>query len=106
VKRPGETGGILEDVAPFILEHFGINAVSPSSTARKVLLAFTRVGINAYLKEKLGLGQRQQVEQLGGGDLFALTGRTQEPFSALRHSRLVGVLSRTVQRWSALQGAY
>lgn len=76
VKRWGETGGIPEDAAPFILEHYGINAASPSSTARKVLLAFTRVGINAYLKEKLGLAQRPQAGQLGGGDLIALAGRT------------------------------
>ena len=102
VKSWSGMGGIPEDAAPFILEHYGINAATPSSTARKVLLALTRVGINAYLKEKLGLGQRQQVEQLGGGDLIALAGRTQKPFSALRHSRLVGVLSRTVRRWSAL----
>ena len=72
----GETGGIPEQAAPFILEHYGINAVSPSSTARAMLLAFTRVGINAYLKEKLGLGQRPQVGQLSGGDLIALAGRT------------------------------
>jgi hypothetical protein len=98
----GETGGIPEDAAPFILEHYGINAVSLSAQARHFLLAFTRVGINAYLKEKLGLGQRPQVEQLGGGDLIALAGRNQEPFIALRHSCLVGVLSRKVWRWSAL----
>jgi hypothetical protein len=53
----GETGGIPEDAAPFILEHYGINATSPSQQARAVLLAFTRVGINAYLKEKLGVSQ-------------------------------------------------
>lgn len=35
----GETGGIPEDAAPFILEHY----------------AFSRVGINAYLKERLGV---------------------------------------------------
>ena len=102
MKRWGETGGIPEDAAPFILEHYGIHATKPSSTAREVLLALCRVGINAYLKEKLGLGQQQQVEQLGGGDLIALAGRNQEPFIALRHSRLVGVLSRKVRRWSAL----
>ena len=51
----GETGGIPEDAAPFILEHYGINAASPSAQARAVLLAFTRVGINAYLKERLGV---------------------------------------------------
>ena len=53
----GETGGIPEDAAPFILEYYGITATSPSSTARKVLLAFSRVGINAYLKERLGVSQ-------------------------------------------------
>lgn len=52
-----ETGGIPEDAAPFILEHYGIAAASPSPQARAVLLAFTRVGINAYLKEKLGVSQ-------------------------------------------------
>ena len=62
VNRWSETGGIPEDAAPFILEHYGIHAASPSSTARKMLLAFTRVGINAYLKEKLGLAQRQMPE--------------------------------------------
>jgi len=51
----GETGGIPEDAAPFILEHYGINAASPSQQARAVLLAFVRVGINAYLKERLGI---------------------------------------------------
>jgi hypothetical protein len=54
----GETGGIPEDAAPFILEHYGINATSPSQQARAVLLAFSRVGINAYLKEKLQLNQQ------------------------------------------------
>ena len=58
----GETGGIPDDAAPFILEHYGIHAVSPSSTARAMLLAFTRVGINADLKEKLGLAQREMPE--------------------------------------------
>jgi hypothetical protein len=72
----GETGGIPGDAAPFILEHYGINAVSPSAQARHFLLAFTRVGINAYLKEKLGLVQQRQAGQLSGGDLIALAGRT------------------------------
>lgn len=53
----GETGGIPEDAAPFILEHYGITATSPSQQARAVLLAFTRVGINAYLKDKLGVSR-------------------------------------------------
>lgn len=53
----GETGGIPEDATPFILEHYGITAACPSAQARAVLLAFTRVGINAYLKEKLGVSQ-------------------------------------------------
>lgn len=53
----GETGGIPEDAAPFILEHYGITATSPSAQARAVLLAFSRVGINAYLKERLGVSQ-------------------------------------------------
>ena len=72
----GETGGIPEEAAPSILEHYGIHAATPSSTARKVLLAFTQVGINAYLKEKLGLAQRQQAGQLSGGDLITFAGRT------------------------------
>lgn len=76
VNRWGETGGIPEDAAPFILEHYGITAANPSAQARHFLLAFTRVGINAYLKEKLGLVQQQQAGQLGGGDLIALADRT------------------------------
>jgi hypothetical protein len=51
----GETGGIPEEAAPFILNHYGMLATSPSETARLALLAFSRVGINAYLKEKLGI---------------------------------------------------
>lgn len=57
-----ETGGIPEDAAPFILEHYGINAASPSAQARAALLAFSRVGINAYLKERLGLLQHSRAE--------------------------------------------
>lgn len=53
----GETGGIPEAAAPFILEHYGITASNPSAQARAVLLAFSRVGINAYLKERLGVSQ-------------------------------------------------
>lgn len=55
----GETGGIPEDAAPFILEHYGITAKAPSKQARTVLLAFSRVGINAYLKDRLGIAQRE-----------------------------------------------
>ena len=51
----GETGGIPEDAAPYILEHYGITASSPSVQARAFLLSFSRCGINAYLKERLGL---------------------------------------------------
>jgi hypothetical protein len=58
----GETGGIPEDAAPFILEHYGINATSPSAQARAVLLAFSRVGINAYLKERLGVSHVQDAQ--------------------------------------------
>jgi len=50
-----ETGGIPEDAAPYILEHYGHTAFNPSKQARGVLLGFSRVGINAYLKDKLGL---------------------------------------------------
>ena len=48
----GETGGIPENAAPFILEHYGISATTPSTLARTVLLSFSRVGINAYSKER------------------------------------------------------
>lgn len=56
----GETGGIPEEAAPFILEHYAFTAAAPSQQARAVLLAFSRVGINAYLKDKLGV--RAQAE--------------------------------------------
>jgi hypothetical protein len=55
----GETGGIPEDVAPFILEHYAFHTRTPSDQARAVLLAFSRVGINAYLKGRLGIPQRE-----------------------------------------------
>lgn len=58
-----ETGGIPEDAAPFILEHYGITAASPSAQARAVLLAFSRVGINAYLKERLGVVRVQDARR-------------------------------------------
>lgn len=60
----GETGGIPEDAAPFILEHYGITASNPSQQARMVLLAFSRVGINAYLKERLGVSQVRDTQPL------------------------------------------
>ena len=60
----GETGGIPEDAAPFILEHYGITATSPSALARQVLLSFSRVGINAYLKERLGVSQVRDTQPL------------------------------------------
>ena len=47
-----KTGGIPENAAPFILEHYGISATTPSTLARTVLLSFSRVGINAYSKER------------------------------------------------------
>jgi len=50
-----ETGGIPEEAAPFILEHYAFAAAASSQQARAVLLAFSRVGINAYLKDKLGV---------------------------------------------------
>lgn len=56
-----ETGGIPEEAAPFILNHYGMLAASPSEQARLALLAFSRVGINAYLKDKLGLLESSQV---------------------------------------------
>ena len=55
----GETGGIPEDAAPFILEHYAFTAKAPSKQARAVLLAFSRVGINAYLKDRLGMLKRE-----------------------------------------------
>jgi hypothetical protein len=55
----GETGGIPEAAAPTILEYYGIIARKPSEQARIFLLGFSRVGINAYLKEKLQLNQQQ-----------------------------------------------
>jgi hypothetical protein len=55
----GETGGIPEDAAPTILEYYGIVANKPKQQARIFLLGFSRVGINAYLKEKLQLNQQQ-----------------------------------------------
>jgi len=53
------TGGIPEDAAPFILEHYAFTAKAPSKQARAVLLAFSRVGINAYLKDRLGMLKRE-----------------------------------------------
>lgn len=57
-----ETGGIPEVAAPFILEHYAFSASSPSSQARAVLLAFSRVGINAYLKDKLGVATQAEAQ--------------------------------------------
>lgn len=56
----GETGGIPEEAAPFILEHYAFSASSSSAQARAVLLAFSRVGINAYLKDKLGVAAQAE----------------------------------------------
>ena len=47
----GETGGIPEDAAPFILEYYGINATSPSSLPGDVL---TTVDRSIGLLERLG----------------------------------------------------
>lgn len=60
VRAWGETGGIPEEAAPFVLEHYAFAAASPSVLARRVLLSFSRVGINAYLKERLGIAQGAQ----------------------------------------------
>ncbi len=77
VKSWGETGGIPEAAAPFILEHYGINATSPSAQARAVLLAFTRVGINAYLKEKLGVSQVRDTQTPAlTGDVLTMVDRS------------------------------
>lgn len=59
----GETGGIPEEALPFILEYYGHQSTSPSEQARMVLLAFSRVGINAYLKEQLGIRLTGSVEE-------------------------------------------
>ena len=73
----GETGGIPEAAAPFILEHYGITAASPSQQARAVLLAFTRVGINAYLKEKLGVSQVRDTQPPAlPGDVLSMVDRS------------------------------
>jgi hypothetical protein len=55
----GEMGGIPEDGLVCVLKHYGFNAASPSRQAADALLAFAAVGINAYLKEQLGLFQSQ-----------------------------------------------
>jgi len=70
------TGGIPENAAPFILEHYGIASASPSTQARAVLLAFSRVGINAYLKERLGQLQQPEPQKALPVDVLALTNRT------------------------------
>ena len=44
----GDTGGIPEEVAPFILEHYGINAASPSPQAR----APERVGRSLFFERR------------------------------------------------------
>ena len=72
----GETGGIPENAAPFILEHYGLASASPSTQARAVLLAFSRVGINAYLKERLGQLQQPEPQRALPVDVLALTNRT------------------------------
>lgn len=64
----GETGGIPEEAVPFILEHYsnaanhaGAEANGKARRARLILLSFARVGINAFLKDKLGLLEPSQV---------------------------------------------
>jgi hypothetical protein len=44
----GETGGIPENAAPYILEHYGINAASPSPQAR----APERVGRSLFFERR------------------------------------------------------
>lgn len=56
----GETGGIPEDAAILILNHYGMEAAVTSGKARLALLSFARVGINAYLKEKVGAARVAQ----------------------------------------------
>ena len=72
----GETGGIPEDAAPFILEHYGITASNPSPQARAVLLAFSRVGINAYLKERLGVSQVRDTQPPALPDVLSTVERS------------------------------
>lgn len=64
----GETGGIPEEAVPFVLEHYsnaanhaGNEANGRARRARLVLLSFARVGINAFLRDKLGIGSVSQV---------------------------------------------
>jgi hypothetical protein len=64
----GETGGIPEEAVPFILEHYsstsshvGTEANGKARRARLVLLSFARVGVNAFLRDKLGIGSASQV---------------------------------------------
>lgn len=64
----GETGGIPEVAVPFILEHYssasshaGTEANGKARRARLVLLSFARVGVNAFLRDKLGIGSASQV---------------------------------------------
>jgi len=76
----GETGGIPEEAAPFILNHYGMLATAPSEQARLALLAFSRVGINAYLKDKLGLLEPSQVRDTQPpalpGDVLSMVDRS------------------------------
>ena len=85
----GETGGIPEDAAPFILEHYAFTAASPSTQARAVLLSFSRVGINAYLKDKLGLTHAPAPS---------------DPPTALPTERMLTLLERSVSLMDRLGG--
>jgi hypothetical protein len=66
----GETGGVPEAAVPFILEHYSSAkshagdseaANGKARRARLLLLSFARVGVNAVLREKLGLPPLSQV---------------------------------------------
>lgn len=58
----GQNGGIPENGFVAILRHYGFTAASPSRQASDTLLAFASVGINAYLREKLGVSQVQDTQ--------------------------------------------
>jgi hypothetical protein len=59
----GETGGIPEVGLVAVLRHYGFQSASPSRQAADALLAFAAIGINAYLREKLGIetNERKQI---------------------------------------------
>ena len=53
----GQSGGIPETGFVAAMQHYGFTSATPSRQASDTLLAFASVGINAYLREKLGVSQ-------------------------------------------------